>query len=216
MKSIYCISFLILLFPITLHSQDTYEFNGWNDSMVMKAHTGINSDFLTRDEKKVILLQNLARMDGPRFAETFLKKYIILKDLKSNKNIKSLYRDLQKVKDLPMLIPEKDLYNAARDHAIKSGVKGTEGHKGFKARYTPLMENYMEIGENIYYGEYTPEEIVLQLLIDEGIEDLGHRKNILNPRFNSIGLSIKPHKEYKYNCVISYGLLPRSYKDYIQ
>ena len=217
MKSLFNILFLLVLSPfLTLHSQDIYKFKGWNDSIVMQAHTGMDSDFLTKDEKKIILLQNLARLDGPRFAETFLKEYIILKDLKSNKYIRSLYQDLQRVKDLPMLIPEKDLYNAARGHATKSGVKGIEGHKGFKARYSPLMENYMEVGENIYYGDYTPEEIVLQLLIDKGIEDLGHRRNILNPRFNAIGLSIKPHKEYKYNCVMSFGLLPRSYKDYIQ
>jgi uncharacterized protein YkwD len=57
---------------------------------------------------------------------------------------------------------------------------------------------------------------VLQLLIDEGIEDLGHRNNILNPRFNSIGVSIKPHKSYDYNCVMSFGMLPRSYEDFIQ
>jgi len=79
-----------------------------------------------------------------------------------------------------------------------------------------VMTKYMEVGENIYYGEFTAEEIVLQLLIDEGIEDLGHRKNILNPRFNSIGVSIKPHKSYVYNCVMSFGLFPRSYKDFIQ
>ena len=217
MKRLFTISLILLLassYP--LFSQDIYKFSGWDDSIVRKAHTGINSEFLTKDEKKIILIQNLARADGRLFAETFLKQYLVMKDMKSNKYIKSLYRDLQGVKDLPMLIPEKDLYDAARDHATKSGVKGTEGHKGFKARYTPLMGTYMEVGENIYYGEYTPEEIVLQLLIDQGIEDLGHRNNILNPRFNSIGLSIKPHKEYKYNCVMSFGLLPRSYKDFIQ
>lgn len=200
----------------SLPAQDVYRFSGWDDAVVMKAHTGIHSDFLSEDEKKVILLSNLARADGQRFAETFLKQYLTLKEKKSNKAVRSLFSDLQKIRDLPMLVPEKDLYDAARDHATRAGVKGYEGHKGFKARYTPLMDSYVEVGENIYYGKYTPEEIVIQLLIDEGIEDLGHRLNILHPKFNSIGVSIKPHKNYEYNCVMSFGLLPRSYQDYIQ
>ncbi|HEC42178.1 MAG TPA: CAP domain-containing protein [Bacteroides sp.] len=207
---------LMLCISISLKAQKSTKYPGWEVSVVTKANTAIDSEFMNEDEKEVILLSNLARVDGPFFTETFLKQYLILKDKKSNKYIRSLYKDLQKVKDLPMLLPEKELYDVARDHATKSGVKGYEGHKGFKNRYTPVMENFMEVGENIYYGEYTPVEIVLQLLIDEGIEDLGHRHNLLNPRFNSLGVSIKPHKEYKYNCVMSFGLLPRSYEDYIQ
>jgi hypothetical protein len=215
MKSLASIG-LFLLLSCYLQGQDEFKFQGWPDSLVMKANTGSDSEFLSYDEKKVILLSNLARIDGRLFANTILRQYLILKEKKSNKYIKSLYRDLTKVKNLPLLVPEKDLYFAARGHATRSGVKGTEGHKGFDRRYKPLMPRYMEVGENIYYGKYTPEEIVLQLLIDEGIPDLGHRKNLLNPRFNSIGVSIKPHLTYQYNCVMSFGLFPRSYKDYIQ
>ncbi len=144
--------------------QETYKYTGWNDSVVMKAHTGINSDFLSPDEQKIILLINLARADGALFAETFLKKYLVLKEKKTTKYVKSLFRDLQKIKNLPMLQPEKDLYDAARDHATRAGVKGFEGHKGFNGRYEPLLESYIEVGENIYYGEYTPEEIAFNYL----------------------------------------------------
>jgi len=198
-----------------LQAQEEGAFRKWDESVLNRANTAVHAEFLNEDEKKVIFITNLARADGPLFAETFLKQYMILKDMKGNKYTRSLFRELQEVKDLPMLLPEKELYNVARDHATRSGMKGFEGHKGFKNRYGPVMTKYMEVGENIYYGKYTAEEIVLQLLIDEGIEDLGHRKNILNPRFNSIGVSIKPHKSYSYNCVMSFGLLPRSYKDFI-
>jgi hypothetical protein len=207
---------LPLTLTMSLHAQEIYKFNGWDESVLRAANTGAGAEFLTDDERKVIVLANMARTDGPLFAETIMKEYIIMKELRSNRYIKSLYRDLKKIKGVPMLVPERDLYRVARDHATKMGVRGREGHQGFKNRYTPLMERYMEVGENIYYGKYTPEEIIMQLLIDEGIEDLGHRKNLLNPRFNSIGVSIKPHKEYQYNCVMSFGLYPRSYEDYIQ
>ena len=200
----------------TLHAQNNKIYKGWDVSVIATANTAIDSEFLSEDEKKVILISNLARADGPLFAETLLKEYLILKGKKGNKYIKSLYKDLKRVHNLPMLVPRKDLYNVARDHATKSGKKGYEGHKGFKTRYTPVLERYMEVGENIYYGRYTPDEIVLQLLIDEGIKDLGHRANLLNPKYNSIGVSIKPHKSYEYNCVQSFGYKPESYQDYIQ
>jgi uncharacterized protein YkwD len=213
----YGIMTIILLgMAACLQAQHNGVYSQWDDQVLKKANTAAGSEFLNEDEQKVILIMNLARADGLLFAETFLKNYLALKEKKSNKYIRSLYHDLQKVKNLPMLFPEKDLYDIARDHATRSGMKGYEGHKGFKGRYTPVMDRYMEVGENIYYGKYTPEEIVLQLLIDEGIEDLGHRNNILNPRFNSIGVSIKPHKSYDYNCVMSFGMLPRSYEDFIQ
>ena len=188
----------------------------WDETLIAKAHTAIETDYLSQDEKMVIMYANLARLNGPLFAETFLTEYIRLKNLKPGTYTRSLHSDLKKVNNLPMLIPERDLYNVAREHATRSGIKGYKGHKGFKDRFSPLMDKYNEVGENIYYGEYTPLEIVIQLLIDEGISDLGHRKNLLNPRFNSIGVAIKPHKEYQYNCVMGFGLSPRTYQDYIE
>jgi len=213
MKRILLILPLLLSLILTLNAQNNKIYKGWDTSVVAAANTAIDSEFLTEDEKKVILISNLARADGPLFAETLLKEYLILKGKKGNKYIKSLYKDLKKVHNLPMLVPRKDLYNVARDHATKSGKKGYKGHKGFKNRYTPVLKSYME---NIYYGLYTPDEIVLQLLIDEGVKDLGHRANLLSPKYNSIGVSIKPHKTYEYNCVQSFGYKPESYQDYIQ
>jgi hypothetical protein len=188
----------------------------WDEETVKEARTAEDAYFLNEDEKKVIMYANLARADGSLFASTFLDEYIRIKKLKPDSYIRSLYDELEQVRDLPMLLPERDLYKVARDHASWSGKKGYEGHKGFKQRFAPMMKKYVEVGENIYYGPYTPLEIVIQLLIDEGIEDLGHRKNLLNPRFNSIGVAIKPHKRYEYNCVMGFGLLPRTYLDYVE
>ncbi len=220
MKYLTFILFVLLLPGMhglqPLEAQDFTEFGSWADSVLARANTAADSEFLNRDEKKVIMLVNMARLDGPLFAETLLKEYLVLKGKDGNAYTRSLYRDLRKVQNLPLLLPEKDLYRIARDHAITSGKKGYQGHKGFKRRYDPALTKYMEVGENIYYGRYTPEEIVLQLLIDEGVRDLGHRMNLLNPRFNSIGVAIKPHKNFEYNCVMSFGMLPRSYMDYVR
>ena len=188
----------------------------WDENSIIRANTAEDAKFLKEDEKKVILYANLARLNGRLFASTFLDEYLRIKKIKPDSYTRSLYEELRQVRDLPMLIPEKDLYTVAREHASWSGKKGYEGHKGFKQRYSPLMKRYAEVGENIYYGPYTPLEIVIQLLIDEDIEDLGHRQNLLSPKFNSVGVAIKPHKKYEYNCVMGFGQLPRTYLDYVQ
>ena len=213
-------TFILAIFVFTCLSSlvgQKLDFNWrWDEETVKQARTAEDAEFLNEDEKKIILYANLARANGPLFASTFLDEYIRIKKLKPSSYTRSLYEELKHVRDLPMLLPERDLYKVAREHASWSGKKGYEGHKGFKQRYTPMMKKYAEVGENIYYGPYTPLEIVIQLLIDEGIEDLGHRKNLLGPKFNSIGVDIKPHKIYEYNCVMGFGQLPRTYLDYVQ
>ena len=98
------------------------------------------------------------------------------------------------------------LSQAAAGHARRSGRQGRTGHQGFNKRYDPLMgKPYSRIGENCSYGYGKAMDIVLTLLIDEGVSDLGHRRNILSRHFNSVGVAIRPHKTYRVNCVTSFG-----------
>ena len=104
-----------------------------------------------------------------------------------------------------MFQPEKDLYKIALGHAKISGKNGTVGHQRFNERFKPVMKKYNRVAENCGYGYDDAVEIVLELLIDQGISSLGHRKNILNPIYNSIGVSIQDHKDYRTNCVMDFG-----------
>lgn len=178
-------------------------YKDWDPEIIKKANTTINSDLLSEEEKKLILLTNLARINGPLFKETILEPY--LQEEKSTRYIRSLKRDLEKIKDLELLSPEEDLIQVSIEHADRSGRSGTTGHQRFDKRYGPLLGKYNEVAENCAYGYNSAMDILIRLLIDEDIPDLGHRKNILNPNFNSIGVSIQPHKKYRHNCVMSFG-----------
>ena len=62
------------------------------------------------------------------------------------------------------------------------------------------MERYgkweKRIAENIAYGGYSARQIIIYLLIDDGIKNRGHRKNFLNPAFSKIGVATGKHPSF--------------------
>ena len=52
------------------------------------------------------------------------------------------------------------------------------------------------VGENLSFGASTGVDVVLQLVIDDGVPSRGHRNNIFNPAFGKIGCFSGPHSGY--------------------
>lgn len=201
---------LILALPLPLLAQaDPWDL--WEAQLVRSLNTASETEYLNEEEKKVILFMNMARYDGALFALTFLDSYIQEKQLENNSYIRSLQRELKKLARLSPLVPEKDLTAVAQGHARESGKKGSTGHQGFKKRFEPLMgKPYSHVGENCSYGYEQAIDIVISLLIDDGVKELGHRNNILSTNFNSVGISIRTHKTYRVNCVMDFGARDKS------
>ena len=203
-KSLFVlVNLLSCLYVNSAIFENTNPWEKWDTVTIARANTAYASDYMTEQEKLVILFTNLARSDGPLFTDTFFKNY--MENRESDRYSRSLARDLKRVKDLQPLVPEYDLYQVAEGHAVASGKSGHAGHKDFDKRFKPLLGKYNLVGENCAYGLEYAIDIVIQLLIDKDVRDLGHRKNMLNPLYNSTGVSIQPHKRFGYNCVISYG-----------
>ncbi len=201
---------MLLLLPVALSAQQN-PWDRWEASRVRELHTADDVDYLNEEEKKVILFMNMARHDGPLFAQTFLTTYIKENHLRNSSYIRSLNQDLDGVAGLVPLQPERDLTASAVGHAKKSGKEGRIGHQGFNKRFEPLLGNpYNHVGENCSYGYETATDIVISLLIDEGVKNQGHRNNILSIDFNSVGVAIEPHKTYRINCVMDFGQRDRT------
>ncbi len=177
------------------------------------ASTGSSAAYLSTEEKNVLLLINLVRADGAVFLKEYVDKYIKANTaFQNNSFAQSLYNDLKKVKGLPPLRPNMKLCNSARAHAQDIGQKGMRGHQSsngmkFDTRVARYVGGYRGLGENISYGSNHNAAIpvVLELLIDNNNKDFGHRRNILSPSFETIGISIQSHSKYGYTCVQDFG-----------
>jgi len=55
------------------------------------------------------------------------------------------------------------------------------------------------------YGFEKAVDIVLQLLVDYRVSDLGHRKIMLDSKQKLLGVSIQPHKKYSNNAVLDFS-----------
>lgn len=190
--------------------------------------TALAADYLSNIEKNVILEMNKVRTDPVRYSDLYikprLKQYSNNKELFINgktyitnegkKAVEECIAVLNKTKKMDILKPNPDLYQLALDHVNKQGPTGLTGHESpngdnFNKRIKNTVKNskIMGFGENISYGDIEARDIVISLLIDDGVPSRGHRKNILTNKFNITGVSLGKHKQYGKMCVIDFGNL---------
>ena len=123
----------------------------------------------------------------------------------SNPYISSLIADLTTLPRLKALRSSKLLTKMAKDYASSSGKEGIVGHKNFILRFSSLYRAGWTVGENCAYRQQNALDAVIELLIDDGIESLGHRHNVLSPTFVRIGVGIAPHRDFDNVWVIEFG-----------
>ena len=117
---------------------------------------------------------------------------------------------------------------ACKDHVIDIGTKGLTTHEGSDdLNISDRIEKYVEwdgvTAESIDFGFKIAENIILNLLIDDGVNDRYQRLNLFNDKFKYIGIGAGPHREYGICVVIGYamnvrplGSEPKNMSEFIQ
>ncbi len=111
------------------------------------------------------------------------------------------------------LTPSVNAAQAAKAHAVDQS-DGSIGHNGSDGsrpsdRLTRFGVTNVGTGENIAYGPSTAEDIMINLIVDDGVPDRGHRTNIFRPSWEKAGAGCGSHEVYRVVCVINYADAPR-------
>jgi hypothetical protein len=209
MKSSVLIICLILC-GFASQSQESDLFQLWPDTTLAKANSGAGLEYMSHEEKLTLFYINLVRINPNLFGETYLEDYLVENNIKKDKAIKSLIKTLSKTSARVILKPSEALTITARAHAIDMGKTGRTGHnsskgESFATRMDEPAKMYRGLNENANYGNEHALDIVIDLLIDRNVSNVGHRKNILDIEMRYMGVAIEPHVRYGYNCVQDFG-----------
>jgi hypothetical protein len=176
----------------------------WNNAKYTVCNTAASANYMSDTEKQVIYILNLVRKDPALFCETVLKAYSKRKPemahYESSSYFASLVNTLSTMKPVDLLFPDSLCYVSAHCHAFNTGKTGYVGHN--RTPECQRLQHFM--GECCGYGLSDPLDIVIDLLIDEDIESLGHRNICLGVSYTKLGVSIQPHKEYGRDAVLDF------------
>ena len=175
----------------------------WSDSKYEDCNTAKNNNYLNKEEKKVIWTINMIRFNPQLFLNTVLlnpKCDYYEKPEKRNSYYKSLIQTLKLMKPIKLeLLPDSLAFVSARCHAYHSGIIGYVGHE---RNSNECKKDFN--AECCDYGNSGAVNILMNLLIDDGIVTLGHRNVCLSNQYTSLGISIQPHHTYEYNAVLDF------------
>ncbi|HVF93875.1 MAG TPA: CAP domain-containing protein, partial [Sphingomonas sp.] len=104
------------------------------------------------------------------------------------------------------LSPAAILRDAAGDHCADQASDGSVGHAGSDGTdpgaRVERRGGGSYVGEVITYGSDTAEDVVRQLIVDDGVADRGHRKLVFAADIDFAGVSCGSHPAFGTMCVI--------------
>ncbi len=159
----------------------------------LTTETGFSA--LEENEQLLFYWTNYFREDPHRFFNHILKEFLRQFPEANTPEIKGLERDIIASKQrLPFLLPDSGLVQMAELHSkdliMRGAIISHSSSKGKNFVQRINQAGFYRCGaENIYVGTHDPIEALIALLIDSGVPDKGHRKNLLDPRFGKMGVS---------------------------
>ncbi len=187
-------------------------------------YTARGAWYLDKQEQEIIHELNKVRSNPKQFASEYMEELqayfdgkvftypgrtsIVTKE--GVAALKECIEILKKTEGMSMLKPSDGLSKASLLLTNDQQKKGGIGHISSNGS-TPenRAKRYGEwnfcLAENIAYGSFDARQIVISLLIDDGVLDRSHRHNILDPCFQFAGISFGNHPTYQSICVMDFA-----------
>ena len=173
----------------------------WTAEELSAANTASHAVFMTSQERDVVKYVNLARLYPRKFIRVEVEGYELPSNYVRSATFESyrqsLIDTLQARQPVAAVVPDEAMFLMARKWAVESGEAGLCGHDR-------SMSEAQFGGECCSYGWNDARRIVLSLLIDDGVESLGHRIICLSPNYSKLGVSNEAHKMYRYCSVLDF------------
>ena len=178
--------------------------------------------FLSAVEQDVVDELNLARTHPQRYAEflTEMRQYfkgnqlrrpgeLILVTQEGVEAVDEAISFLRSTAPLSALRPSRGLSSAAKAH-VGDQRNGETGHTGsVGSQPWDRMNRYGtwqdKVAENISYGGYSTRGVVIQLIVDDGVPDRGHRMNMFSPEYRFVGVACGTHARFHDMCVMDFA-----------
>ncbi|MEL6354835.1 MAG: CAP domain-containing protein [Cyanobacteria bacterium J06627_28] len=157
-----------------------------------------------------ILEAHLARMDANGNLPNACGQNCTLITQEGQSAVREAIAFLQNQSPMGPLDTSPAIAQAAKGHAQYQQTTGTVGHSSadgstFAQRLNRAGITNVTMAENIAYGPTTAQEVVMNLVIDDGVASRGHRTNIFTAELSLAGVGCDAHRVYGSVCVIDYA-----------
>ena len=103
---------------------------------------------------------------------------------------------------------DEEASKVAEEYAKVLSNSGEEENGEDEFHIEQRVEKYLDydyaISENIDFGGSTGVEVIVNLLVDDGVKLRTHRENLFSDKFQYYGVAVSTHPEYDYCTVIDY------------
>ena len=161
-----------------------------------------------------ILEEYLKNFDGNLL--TLPGKNEILETEEGPRAYKEAIEFLKNQKPINIIEYDEEASKVAQDYSkflSNSKEDQVEDESQIEQRVEKYLEYDYSISENIDFGGSTGIEVIVNLLVDDGVKNRTHRDNLFSDKYEYYGVGVFEHPEYDYCTVIDYFGDIISYKD---
>lgn len=174
-------------------------------------------------ERDILAEINLARTEPKKYA-VFVEEQ---KGYYNGKSVKRPGRDetvsqegvaavdeaiafLRSANPVARIEPSVGLRAVAEVHAKDMATNGITGHAGSDKSTPTTRADRLGIwkggiGETIIYTIETAREIVIGMIVDDGVANRGHRRNVFNPDFHVAGIAVVDSEKHEPKGVVVFA-----------